>query len=349
MGTIILCEMMRRWPTLPYTDVVFMAAACSIREFEIGVLPVLNRPGSTVRFYNLSLHPDAELREINAGDLPHRGTLLNWIDNFYTTPETWMNRTLGKWSNIIPAAHLIPRSTRPRVTLKAFGLGRNPDPPPGSRTRGVAIGTPGPQRHDDFIEYEFWNEGFWTARANEQPKTSPLHVGWITRGGYGARQAGGDWSAYVEAGAGLLLHRTAYLGVSGRRLVGDPIRGEVIAPDGRRLTLEMDEIGFDIDYVDAYFTTGTFIGGGRARWKDPAGDLSDRETNYFLFEPSIYFHKAVSRHAALELGAGYRVVAGADEPGFSNETVQGWVFGLRLDLGQFEMNRWKPASAEGPP
>lgn len=343
MGSIILCEMMRRWPDLPYRDIVFMAAACSIREFETSVLPVLTRPGSEVRFYNLSLHPDAELREINAGDMPHRGSLLNWIDNFYSTPETWMDRTLGKWGNAIPAAHIIPIEARRRVTLKAFGLGRNPEPPCGAVTKGMAVGTPGPQRHDDFVEYDFWREEFWAARDNAHPQTSSLHSGWIVHGGYGAMQAGGRWAPFVQAGGGALLYRTAYFGVSGRRPVGQTVDGPVIAADGRRWNLDMNEVGLDMDYVDAHFTTGTFIGGGKAAWKDPRGEEPELQSDYLVFEPSTSFHLLLGKQAALELRAGYRAVAGANEPGFSNESLSGWIVGGRLDLGNFEMNRWHPS------
>ncbi len=344
MGSIILCEMIRRWPDLPYKDIVFMAAACSIREFETSLLPVLTRPGSEVRFYNLSLHPDAELREINGGDMPHRGSLLNWIDNFYSTPETWMDRTLGKWGNAIPAAHIIPPEARSRVTLKAFGLGRNPEPEPGAVTRGLAVGRPGPQRHDDFVEYSFWNEEFWAARKNPNPETASFHSGWILHGGYGAMQAGGRWTPFVEGGVGALLHRTAYFGLRAKSPVGESMSGFPIAPNELRRNLDMNEVGLDMDYVDAHFTTGTFIGGGRAVWEDPAGNEPKLESEYLVIEPSTLFHFQLGGHTALELGGGYRFVTGANEPGFSGESLSGWIFGARLDLGQFEMNRWHPAN-----
>ena len=82
------------------------------------------------------------------------GSLLEWIDTFLTDPATPLDRTLGKWENIIQATHIIPLPVRPRVALKAFGVG--------------TTATEGPQRHGEFDNYRpgegqtwrFWEPSF---------------------------------------------------------------------------------------------------------------------------------------------------------------------------------------------
>lgn len=41
MGAIILNEAIRSFPRVPYLEVVYMAAACSIRDFDESVVPDL--------------------------------------------------------------------------------------------------------------------------------------------------------------------------------------------------------------------------------------------------------------------------------------------------------------------
>ncbi|MBI5820149.1 MAG: hypothetical protein HZA88_14290 [Verrucomicrobia bacterium] len=149
-GTLVANEMIRRCPELPFRNIVYLAAACSIRDWDVAVVPYLAAHPES-RFYNLSLHPSNEVGEANAGDLAPRGSLLAWIDEFLAHPETVQDRTLGRWENIIQATHLIPRGARPQVTLKAFSAG--------DATRY------GPQEHSDFSETAFWNPVLWQADA----------------------------------------------------------------------------------------------------------------------------------------------------------------------------------------
>lgn len=149
-GALVANEMIRRCPDLPFRDIVYLAAACSIRDWDVAVVPYLaSHPDS--RFFNLSLHPANEAGETNAADLAPRGSLLVWIDEFLAHPETVQDRMLGRWENILQATHLIPRGTRRQVTLKAFSAG-NP-------------ATHGPQAHSDFTETTFWDPAFWQADA----------------------------------------------------------------------------------------------------------------------------------------------------------------------------------------
>jgi hypothetical protein len=123
MGAIIANEIVRVFPGLPYKNIVYMGAASSIRDFRISVEPLL-QSGShpNLRFYNLSLHPFAEVYEINRGGLSPLGSLLEWIDDIYTTPLTFEDRVLGKWLNVIMAANEFSNDALKKMTFKRFGL-----------------------------------------------------------------------------------------------------------------------------------------------------------------------------------------------------------------------------------
>jgi pimeloyl-ACP methyl ester carboxylesterase len=167
MGTMVLNEFVRRNPSLPYKDIVYMGAACSVREFSRCVVPVLMQPGRDVRFYNLCLHPLAELRETNAADLPPRGSLLVWIDDFFGNPATPLDRTLGRWENVLQSTYVIPAKARGRVSIKAFDLRKTGE-------AGRVLKKVGrlrdmdwePQKHVEFRgAVRYWEPAFWKPDA----------------------------------------------------------------------------------------------------------------------------------------------------------------------------------------
>lgn len=166
MGTIVLSEFFRshknyKCLSASVKQIVYMAAACSIRDLKDAVIPFMQNYNKDAKFYNLSLHPLNDSGEANWQyvDMVPRGSLLEWIDNFLTTPATPLDRTLGKWENIIQATHIIPDDVRPRITIKGFGVGEK--------------STTGPQTHgqfDDFCSikdddncqnWKFWDPVFW--------------------------------------------------------------------------------------------------------------------------------------------------------------------------------------------
>jgi hypothetical protein len=161
MGTMVLNEWLRR-DILDrkhglYQQIVYMAAACSVRDFSRAVVPYLLENPQT-QFYNLMLHPLADLRERGRGyDLPPRGSLLVWLDDFLTEPQTPLDRTLGRWDNIVSATEVIPKPIRKQVTLKAFALApyNTQPPPPGQLDLG-------PQEHGQFRGQPYWRSDFWT-------------------------------------------------------------------------------------------------------------------------------------------------------------------------------------------
>jgi hypothetical protein len=139
MGAMIANEAFAEHPDLNVKRLVYMAAACSIRDFRNTAGVYLEKHPST-SFYNLSLHPRAELDEVEVSGIPVRGSLLVWIDEFFNQPRSFGERTLGTFENAILAQDLLPRS--PNVHLKAFPIAS------------------GPQKHKDFAKYCFWKDDF---------------------------------------------------------------------------------------------------------------------------------------------------------------------------------------------
>ncbi len=164
MGTIVACEMLTRYHRIKYDNIVFMAAACSLNEFDRAVVPYLQESPGTL-FYNLCLHPQHDIDEGFGGNrdlVAERGSLLEWIDNFYSTPEHFMDRMLGKWDNVVQAVHIIPDDIRGRLTIKAFGVNpRQKFSKTFVEDEYVSQKESGPQAHGEFTNWPYWRKWFW--------------------------------------------------------------------------------------------------------------------------------------------------------------------------------------------
>lgn len=166
MGTFIADQILHHHgelsPAVNITNIVYMAAASSVRDMEKNVIPYLEQHKETT-FYNLSLHRLAEVRDRWRNkytlwiDLPPRGSLLAWIDNFLAQPETVADRTLGSWENVRRGVHLIPKKVRGRVHLKTFDVGMGPE--------DERLKIRNPEKHGEFNEKGmlFWRPEFWRA------------------------------------------------------------------------------------------------------------------------------------------------------------------------------------------
>ncbi len=152
MGTIVANEILRAEPRLEIDAIVYMAAACSLRQYESTVFPYLHDNPRT-EMYHLTLHPKGEVREKQILDLTTRGSLLVWVDGFLARPLTPLDRVAGNFSNLVLAVHRIPDDLRPRIHVKAF--------PTGGGAPAEA-----PTKHAHFTEREFWTEEF---RENPPP------------------------------------------------------------------------------------------------------------------------------------------------------------------------------------
>ena len=164
MGTIVLNEMLRQFPDFPASTIIYMAAACSVRDFEQSVIPYLRRHNQTT-FYNLTLQRRAEEGErwepfhIPYVDWAMRGSLLVWIDEFFSNPLTPENKTLGRYVNFLRNEQLLfPSELRGRIYQKEFRY-------------GDSVSKTDPQKHGDFDRCPFWKKEFYSLEhASQDPK-----------------------------------------------------------------------------------------------------------------------------------------------------------------------------------
>jgi pimeloyl-ACP methyl ester carboxylesterase len=157
MGTIIANEIIRRHGRdLHIKAIVYMAAACGFEDFAKCVVPFLEADTNAV-FYNLCLSPANERAEDHLDHwynapveilAPH-GSLLQWIDDYYSTANTKFGWTMGKYENVLPSmqASMIRTNIYPRIMITRFGIG--------------SLATCGPQKHGDFSQVRFWDTNFW--------------------------------------------------------------------------------------------------------------------------------------------------------------------------------------------
>lgn len=146
MGAIVVNKMLNTRIDLPYENIVHMASADSMRNLFELVVPYIQH--HDVRFYSLHLHPENEDREVSAWGFTPSGSLLIWIDNMFTTPETVMDRRSGRWENMERVLDLIPVNARQKMRFKIFGIKDE------NRYRE-------PQEHGSFDDFEFWQTSYW--------------------------------------------------------------------------------------------------------------------------------------------------------------------------------------------
>jgi pimeloyl-ACP methyl ester carboxylesterase len=163
MGTIVINELVRRFPEHNYETIVFQGAACTIHDFANAV-PGYMQTHAKTRFFNLCLHPAAEVNEVNGWSMIPNGSLLEWLDAFVLGPRTSFDRTMGKWNNIVYALGMLgdlPESVRERIFIKGFPVA------------GAAY----PDTHGSFNEFAFWRPEFWDPTHLEPvPSIDEVHA-----------------------------------------------------------------------------------------------------------------------------------------------------------------------------
>lgn len=145
MGTIIANNIIARFQQIKFKEIVYMAAACSIKDIELVIPPYMQKNVDT-KFYSLSLNPYRDIAENSLLDFVPRGSLLMWIDDTLGANNSFQDKTAGFWFNMVRGASEAFKepSIRNRVHLTQFG---------------IKDGTP--QKHGAFGDYKFWNERFW--------------------------------------------------------------------------------------------------------------------------------------------------------------------------------------------
>ena len=159
MGAIVINQIVAHFgDELPIRNLVYLAAADNLRNFEEIAIPHLEAHGEA-RAYHITLHRKAEVRETNAWDLPPRGSLLVWLDDFLDDPQITEERTAGRINNLLRIApgpeH--DEDVRERIHFKAYGVG--------SCVRGEH-----PIRHGAFSRsYRFWKPECWQPANRDGP------------------------------------------------------------------------------------------------------------------------------------------------------------------------------------
>lgn len=87
------------------------------------------------------------------------GSRLTWIDNFFSSPLTPADRTLGQHVDFLRTEQIFsPDGLRGRVFQKEFRYGES-------------VAKIDPQKHGDFDRCPFWLEEFYTLRhAPQDPR-----------------------------------------------------------------------------------------------------------------------------------------------------------------------------------
>jgi len=155
MGTIVANEMVREFghpltknSTEPlFDEIVFMAAACSLRDY-MDTIPHYLEEYKTTRMYHLMLHDQAESTEQALWGTALPGSLLVWLDGFFTRPDSPLDLVAGRYQNLLRVMHLHEPQLRERISLKVFNFGDD-----AKETN--------PQTHGDFGNFPFWKDAFW--------------------------------------------------------------------------------------------------------------------------------------------------------------------------------------------
>ena len=100
MGAIVVNQILTAKPNIEYDKIIYLGAACSIRDFQMSVIPYLVKNEKTT-FYNYMLDPLAENMEAPYFGLAGTGSLLVQIDDIYERPVAENQRTLGRWENVM--------------------------------------------------------------------------------------------------------------------------------------------------------------------------------------------------------------------------------------------------------
>jgi hypothetical protein len=170
MGTIVINQALgiyqEDWlATGALTDIVYMAAACSIEDALTAIAPMLRgipepesslgSPGRAANFHNLTLNRIAEVAETHAGGLIPTGSLLVSIDQHLEKPGHPLGRTLGSEVNVLSMMNIISeelQGIRGRAVFKSF------DRHPGKV----------PEAHGDFNKVAFWKRDVWSLDSPDQ-------------------------------------------------------------------------------------------------------------------------------------------------------------------------------------
>jgi hypothetical protein len=170
-----------------------------------------------------------------------------------------------------------------------------------------------------------------------QDQETLLHGG-ITSGGFGAVAArlssvGGEFAVFSGARGGWIINHTFVLGLGGYGLANDI----ALTPGATGREIEFGYGGLDLEYVHAWnrvvhFTGHVLVGGGGLSVKRT---LVERSESLFVAEPAVNLEINVVSFFRVNVGGGYRFVAGVEDPEVSAGDLAGPFGLLALKFGKF--------------
>ena len=99
--------------------IVFLSGAASIDLVRKTVIPFMKMNMET-KFFNITLDAISERRsELLLGFTTP--SILEWLDLSFAEPTSFLDRVIGKWENMMLAAHTIPCEIRDRFHMKQLG------------------------------------------------------------------------------------------------------------------------------------------------------------------------------------------------------------------------------------
>ena len=165
MGAIVINELLDLFPDLPYSDVVVMASAASLRDTRRVLNRYFEMKGSAsgeeecsseedvgTCFYSLMLHPLNDARERQYYGAIPSGSLLMWIDEMYDVPKTPEGKVFGFWPTAKSARRMFGATAQDHMLYRVF-----------SRQEAAQGAPANPVEHGDFNDDNtcFWRPSFW--------------------------------------------------------------------------------------------------------------------------------------------------------------------------------------------
>jgi pimeloyl-ACP methyl ester carboxylesterase len=165
MGAFITNGILFRYNMLHYKNIVYMAPACSSEDAALVLRPYLEKhPEST--FYNLCIHPNMDANEMMAWGFLPRGSVLRWIDFYFTNPLNASDHCVGIWYNAMYSMPRLLGKAQGQCVIKVFGIHD-----PVTNTIDIDM----PQDHTDFsnTKLRFWEPEFYQIPRNMNSTKKP--------------------------------------------------------------------------------------------------------------------------------------------------------------------------------
>ena len=170
MGAIVANEILERserYETPRFKHIVFMAAACTVKDYEETTIPYLRKhKGYGTQLFHVLLHPEAEREESMFVDVLPRGSLLVYIDDYLTEPHTPRDRTVGRFENLMLSLMNTPSDVTDQLSVKVLPAGNGLE---GRDSDDIYPKRP-PEGHGEFTPQEFWRDEFYMVDDRCKPR-----------------------------------------------------------------------------------------------------------------------------------------------------------------------------------